>query len=909
MVLEEDAACPLCMDVLDPDDQALFPCPCRYQVCLWCVHHIREQLNGKCPACRQEYKDENFVSDEAIKEEALKKQKDKEKEAKEAAQKAEKEAAAASKGPRKDRDRNAKKQKDKMNELSHVRIVQKSVVYVMGIAPSIAKAEILKRPEFFGQYGTLLKVSVNRAPISTGKGASAQISYSAYLTFETEEDAKTAMQAVDGFEVDHHTLRVTYGTTKYCQNFIRGVKCPKQDCTFLHELVNQGKDKKKQRGERGYKRDKEGQGYGKEHAYDRRGQHKQNEKHTHAAVAVASEHQPIAQEESTTVGAATCQSEAYDSYGQQGGSNDQKWVAVTARDAGYGEGEWASEADAAAPAAAAAGGTAAAAAAHEEVTSTYTSNSIPRLEPVATQPPPASIVAPKDPPPSAPPAHVGPPNIPLPTIPPPAIPPHGKVSAGPPTVPPPVPPPGPPPSRAPMGKAAPNTALLNLTPPPGPPPKIAPPSRAAPNNLGPCSGPPDFAPPSIPPPTIPPSASSHQVPTPPTMTPPVPESIMAPPGVPLPDVPPPVPAKMSPPDVPLPRVPEPATSPEFEPQQQQQRTAGGSRLSLMDTLFGNTPDAIRETPAGFEKPAGLMDAPVGPPAGFEKPAPAFEAPNNNQRDFENAPGESALDANWMAYTSTPALSRWDHPIGSPYGQPSMPLWGEDGGLPDYVPGGDPALLAAALASRTDSSPVRPGEEFPGSTIPSLNTNGMSQQKGKGKGQGGKGKNVHGAPIVVGASTSAVGSQREYQYGQRSNYTPYNMGISAALQHPSQNWQEKQNWQETATSQWQETVASENRRRGGKKTANQEWSGDWSGWEARNGNNAIGGPRGGSAAYAAWPSQQWVESSRGNWNATGQESSVAHGQGGIESFGHDQGGIDLLQSIFPNTKVRAFYNNR
>merc|ERR1711915_581491 len=52
-----------------------------------------------------------------------------------------------------------------------------------------------------------------------------------------EDDAKTAMQAVDGFEVDNHTLRVTYGTTRYCQSFIKDQPCNKTDCQFLHTLV------------------------------------------------------------------------------------------------------------------------------------------------------------------------------------------------------------------------------------------------------------------------------------------------------------------------------------------------------------------------------------------------------------------------------------------------------------------------------------------------------------------------------------------------------------------------------------------------------------------------------------------------------------------------------------------------
>lgn len=31
---------------------------CRTQICRFCWHHIKENLNRRCPACRREYTDE-----------------------------------------------------------------------------------------------------------------------------------------------------------------------------------------------------------------------------------------------------------------------------------------------------------------------------------------------------------------------------------------------------------------------------------------------------------------------------------------------------------------------------------------------------------------------------------------------------------------------------------------------------------------------------------------------------------------------------------------------------------------------------------------------------------------------------------------------------------------------------------
>ena len=118
-----------------------FPVP---QVCRFCWHHIKENLNGRCPACRREYTDE-AVQFKAIPQEELvhhllrlsslnwsdeppcftltshkrltqqKKQRERER----------KELDALSR-----------------RHLVNVRVVQRNVVYVVGIGPRFAKEEV-----------------------------------------------------------------------------------------------------------------------------------------------------------------------------------------------------------------------------------------------------------------------------------------------------------------------------------------------------------------------------------------------------------------------------------------------------------------------------------------------------------------------------------------------------------------------------------------------------------------------------------------------------------------------------------------------------------------------------------------------------------------------------------------------
>lgn len=52
--------CPICLEVMDETDLSLLPCPCDYQVCLWCLQRIRAVENNKCPQCRREYDDQSY---------------------------------------------------------------------------------------------------------------------------------------------------------------------------------------------------------------------------------------------------------------------------------------------------------------------------------------------------------------------------------------------------------------------------------------------------------------------------------------------------------------------------------------------------------------------------------------------------------------------------------------------------------------------------------------------------------------------------------------------------------------------------------------------------------------------------------------------------------------------------------
>lgn len=96
-------------------------------------------------------------------------------------------------------------------------------MYVMGLSPRIADNDTLKKPEYFGKFGRILKVAV-------GTPAQAQVhdhhpprllhrrrhhdgglqsSCTAYVTYSRAEEALRAIQAVHNVSVEGRTVKVS----------------------------------------------------------------------------------------------------------------------------------------------------------------------------------------------------------------------------------------------------------------------------------------------------------------------------------------------------------------------------------------------------------------------------------------------------------------------------------------------------------------------------------------------------------------------------------------------------------------------------------------------------------------------------------------------------------------------------
>ncbi|BGP00383.1 General negative regulator of transcription subunit 4 [Rhodotorula toruloides] len=216
---EDDMDCPLCLEEMDLSDLNFKPCPCGYQICRFCYHHIKENLNNRCPACRTPY-DDATVEFKAIKPEEMKR------------------LQAA----KKLRDKRRKDAELAMQNKANVRVRQRTQVHITGMTSKEANEDTLaqlKDADHFGRYGTVLKLFMSkRSPSAPQQGPSHPHfqPVNVYVNYRTPSEASHCIAATDGtFSSDGNKLRAGWGMTRYCPTYLKGARCSNDNCTFAHE--------------------------------------------------------------------------------------------------------------------------------------------------------------------------------------------------------------------------------------------------------------------------------------------------------------------------------------------------------------------------------------------------------------------------------------------------------------------------------------------------------------------------------------------------------------------------------------------------------------------------------------------------------------------------------------------------
>lgn len=91
--------------------------------------------------------------------------------------------------------------------LANARVVQKNLVYVLGLPTKIATEDILRGQDYFGQFGKIIRVVVSRRAHAHTPVLAQVPNTGVYITYNKKEDATRAIEAVDGSVYDGKIIR------------------------------------------------------------------------------------------------------------------------------------------------------------------------------------------------------------------------------------------------------------------------------------------------------------------------------------------------------------------------------------------------------------------------------------------------------------------------------------------------------------------------------------------------------------------------------------------------------------------------------------------------------------------------------------------------------------------------------
>lgn len=120
--------------------------------------------------------------------------------------------------------------------LKDMRITVKNILFVIGLPSEMAQKtqQELSNPEHFGQYGQVIKLTVNDKPY--GKATKGSNIFSVHVNYSNNKEASIAMLALHDKTVNQNKIKASFGTTKYCKSFLEGKFCYNKECLYYHEL-------------------------------------------------------------------------------------------------------------------------------------------------------------------------------------------------------------------------------------------------------------------------------------------------------------------------------------------------------------------------------------------------------------------------------------------------------------------------------------------------------------------------------------------------------------------------------------------------------------------------------------------------------------------------------------------------
>ncbi|KAL5670878.1 hypothetical protein ACJX0J_015184, partial [Zea mays] len=187
-------------------------------ICLWCWHRIIDESGGRCPGCRSVYNKDKILETSARNQILKELCADKSNYQKEQVKSHKQTSAKVQLGQSEPKDPNS------------IRVIQRKLVYIVGMPTEFASEKLLRQKSFLGQYGKIENIIIDNV------GANQQVPDSGrvYVTFAKEVEAIRCIQAVDGYSLDGRPLKATFGVTRYCHIWLSNKDCYKPNCSYVH---------------------------------------------------------------------------------------------------------------------------------------------------------------------------------------------------------------------------------------------------------------------------------------------------------------------------------------------------------------------------------------------------------------------------------------------------------------------------------------------------------------------------------------------------------------------------------------------------------------------------------------------------------------------------------------------------
>ena len=122
--------------------------------------------------------------------------------------------------------------------LQQFRMVIPNLLYVIGLPKKYGQESIVRKDKFFGQYGKITRVLINS---QTKDYYEQQGQCAVYIWYESIQSVAIALKCLNGLKIGQVTLKCSFGTSKYCMNFLKEAHCDSKsgenpNCPFLHYI-------------------------------------------------------------------------------------------------------------------------------------------------------------------------------------------------------------------------------------------------------------------------------------------------------------------------------------------------------------------------------------------------------------------------------------------------------------------------------------------------------------------------------------------------------------------------------------------------------------------------------------------------------------------------------------------------